>query len=341
MKKEKLRVLMIGGTGVISTDCTLRALANPEIDLFLLNRGKSPNFLPEHVRIIPCDINDPREAALKTENMNFDVICDFISYDPGSLQKKLNLFHGRCGQYIFISSVAAYRFDPSVKLRTERNMRPGCVSWSYGYEKTLCERLLMETCASSGMKFTIVRPSYTCSPVRFFNPYTIPHSLSWTIAARMLAGKAIVLQDDGSKLCTVTHTEDFAKGFVGLFGNPNAFNTDFHITSQEYLSWRKIAEIQAELLEVPIRFCFVPTDDLCLKLNWSAAEKLRHTAFDECYDSSKIASAVPEFQVAVPFRESMKRSIRFYRENPSFQHVDPWWDAAFDRIAEQYGETQA
>ncbi len=326
---EKLKVLMIGGTGIISSDCTLLAAQKEIIDLTLLNRGKNPSFLPEGIQTIQADIND---AAAALAGREFDVVCDFISYTPEALQAKLDLFKDRCRQYVFISSVAAYAVPEDGAIRTEANTPVGCLDWSYGYNKALCERLLRE----SGIDYTIVRPAYTINSIRFFNPYTINHWESWTIADRLLTHRPLVLQDDGMQLCTMTHTTDFAEAFVGLWGNPKAMNEDFHLTSGEYRTWRQVAEIQAELLGVEPRFCFVPTDRLCLELRWDAAEKVRHTARHACYDSGKVRRAVPGFRCKVDFREMMTRSLRFYRENPEFQKISPWWSAAFDRIAAKY-----
>lgn len=336
------KVLMIGGTGIISTDCTLLAAEKKSLELILLNRGKNPNFLPDSVRILQADINDAAAVRETLGGSEFDTVCDFISYTPEQLAAKLELFRGRCGQYVFISSAAAYkpRKPDSPLLRTEKNSCVGCTTWSYGYNKSLCERLLREECAASGMKFTIVRPSYTCNKIRFFNPYPISHWDSWTIAQRLLSGKPLVLQDDGGALCTVTQASDFAKAFVGLFGNPAAMNEDFHITSGEYHSWKQIAQIQAELLGVEPHFCFLPTDDLCLELDWITQEKMRHTVDHDCFDSSKVAKAVPEFRCTTSFRDGTAHSIEFYQSHPEFQKVNAWWESAFDRIVEKYGTAE-
>ena len=335
----KTRVLMLGGTGIISTDCTLLALQRPDIDLALLNRGRNPSFLPPETTVLQADIGDADAVRAQLGDRTFDVVCDFISYTPSSLRHKLDLFHGRCGQYVFISSCAAYRPDPFVLLKTEANSVPGNTLWEYGMNKVLCERLLQEESARTGMAYTIVRPSYTYNHIRFFNPYAINHWESWTIARRMLDRKPVVLHDDGLQLCTATHTSDFAKAFVGLWGNPLAMNQDFHITSGEYLTWKKIAAIQAEILGVPLAVVCVPAHDLyyeTLPWNPAAAQKIMHTTTHDCYDSAKVAAAVPEFVCTTPFRQGIEKTIDFYLRCPDFQKVNPQWDAFFDRICQQY-----
>ena len=156
-----MKVLLIGGTGIISTDVTLLASQREDIDLYLLNRGSLPQFVPSNVKTITADINDAETVREKTRGIHFDVVADFLSYTVDSLNQKLDIFRGRCEQYIFISSCAAYRPPLDFKVITEDNTDVGNPLWSYGMNKTLCERRLAEECAPGAMCYTNVRPAYT------------------------------------------------------------------------------------------------------------------------------------------------------------------------------------
>ena len=336
-----MKVLLIGGTGIISGDITVLAAQKAGIDLYLLNRGDTPGFIPKNVKIIQADIGDTELVRAKIKGLEFDVVADFITYNAAGLNQKLDIFRGRAGQYIFISSCAAYA-QSSHGVITEENTPVGNVLWSYGRHKALCERRLKEEHAQSGLRYTIIRPAYTYNDIRILQPYTINHWKSWTIAQRMLRGKPMVLHDDGQALCTATHTTDFAKAFVGLWGNPAAMNEDFHITSSEYLTWKHVAELTAEALGVKTDFCFVPAHDLCFEMlgcadeGFSACEKIMHTIGNAAYDSAKARRAVPEFVCTTPFAEGIKRTIKFYRDNPQYQKTDEEWDKKFDQITEKY-----
>ncbi len=328
----KTRVLMIGGTGIISTDCTLLGLTRTDCEIHLLNRGQTPSFLPPEVRVITCDIGNPEQARSALERESFDIVCDFISYTPEQLAAKLELLRGRCGHYFFISSVMAYR--PSVHLlKTEGNSPIGNTDWDYGWNKSLCEDLLRREAAETGMRFTVVRPGYTCNQVRFFNAWSISHWRSWTIADRLLHGKPIILHDDGMQLCTVTHTTDFAKAFVGLWNNPAAVNEDFHITSGEYLTWRRVAEIEADALGVKPVFHCVPSERICFRIGHPHGQKVMHASAHDCYDSSKVRAAVPEFRCTTDFATGIAGSIRFYHDHPEYRQIDEWWNSQFDALA--------
>jgi nucleoside-diphosphate-sugar epimerase len=331
-----LKVLMIGGTGIISSDITALASQKNNIELYLLNRGNTPSFVPENVKCIQVDINDADAVREKIKGMTFDVVADFISYNVEALEHKLNLFEGITTQYVFISSVAAYRHIDHFYIINERNTPTGNPLWSYGLNKTLCENLLMEKCAAGRMNYTIVRPAYTYNNIRILHPYTINHWASWTMADRLLKGKPYVLHDDGQQLCTAMHASDFAKAFVGLWGNPAAMNEDFNITSSEYLTWKRIAEMTADALGVSPEFCFVPAEKIFLELNYSAGEKVMHTTGHDVYDNSKVRSAVPDFDCSTYFREGIKHTVNFYLEHPEFQKISEQWDRDFDRIVEKY-----
>ncbi len=335
--ERAMRVLLIGGTGIISTDITLLAAQRADVDLYILNRGNLPQFIPHGVTHIRADINDAATVREGVRGLQFDVVADFISYGVGALEHKLDLFRGHCGQYIFISSTAAYRPPLTFRVQTEANSATGNPFWRYGMEKTRCEERLAEEHAQSGLRYTIVRPAYTYNNIRILHPYTINHRRSWTLAQRLLDGRPYVLHDDGQQLCTATHASDFAKAFVGLWGNPAAMNEDFHITSSEYVTWRRSAELTAQILGVTPIFCFVPAEKLFVELDQSAGEKIMATAQHAVYDSAKVRRAVPEFVCATPFPEGLRRTLKFYLDNPEYQKIDEKWDSDFDRIVAKYG----
>jgi len=331
------KVLLIGGTGIISTDVTALAAQRDDIDLYLLNRGSLPQFVPAGVKTLQADIDDAATVRERIKGLDFDVVADFISYRVGSLEHKLDLFRGRCGQYLFISSCAAYRPPLSFRVQTEADSPVGNPWWSYGQNKAVCEQRLAAEFAQSGMHYTIVRPAYTYNNIRILHPYTISHWRSWTLAQRLLDGKPYVLHDDGQQLCTAMHAADFAAAFVGLWGNPAALNAAFHLTSSEYLTWRRIAELTAAALGVLPKFCFVPTETLYTELPEGAREKLMATAQHAVYDNAKVRAAVPDFSCRTRFADGVKRTIAFYRDHPEYQKIDEQWERHFERITAKYG----
>ena len=78
-----MKILLIGGTGTISTAISQR-LADFNHELYLLNRGNLNETLPSHIQFIKADINNEKEAEEKLSGMEFDAVCDFIGTAVGA-----------------------------------------------------------------------------------------------------------------------------------------------------------------------------------------------------------------------------------------------------------------
>ena len=337
-----MKVLLVGGTGCISCEVAALAARKRDIELTMLNRGNRPRFVPPGAHCLRADITRPDDVRRAIGGMTFDVVADFLSYGVEQLERTLDIFRGRSGQFIFISSVAVYRTKSPAEIITEDGTIVGNTLWSYGRNKILCERRLFEEQERTGLDCTVVRPAFTYNDLRILHPVGPGHQThSWTIANRMLQGKPLLMHDDGTALCTVTHASDFAKAFVGLFGNPGASGEAFHITSDEYLTWNRVAELVGDALGVRPNLCHVPAHDLGLELGGDFGEKLITFSKNSIVDSRKVRSLVPEFVCTTTFAQGIRRTIQFYRDNPEFQVIHEDFDRAMDRIAEAYGHAQA
>jgi len=332
-----MRVLLLGGTGCISGDIAALAVQRRDIELVLLNRGSRPEFVPGGAHCLHADVGKPAEVRAALQGMTFDVVADFLTYGVEQLERNLDLFRGACGQYIFVSSGAVYRTRTDGEIITEARTMVGNTLWSYARNKILCERRLQAEHGRSGLDYTIVRPAFTYNRLRILHPVGPDHQRhSWTIANRILQGKPLLMHDDGTALCTVTHTEDFAKAFVGLCGNRAAFGEAYHITSDECYTWNRVAELVGDALGRPPNLCHVPAHDLGFELGGDFGEKLISFARHGVYDSSKIRAAVPEFVCSTHFPEGIQRTIRFYWDHPQYQVVEEWFDRKMDEIAERH-----
>ncbi len=140
-----MKVLFVGGTGIISTACAERALGLG-MEVWLLNRGRSPRHTPppEGARLLTADASDSRglEAALGTHR--FDAVVDFIAYVPKDVERGIEVFGPRTRQYVFVSSASAYQKPPAHWLITESTPLANPF-WQYSRDKIACEeRLLVE-----------------------------------------------------------------------------------------------------------------------------------------------------------------------------------------------------
>ena len=154
-----MKILMIGGTGTISSAIT-RQLAESGHELWLLNRGSRKNEVPAGVKQVICDIDDEAEVIRQTGNEQFDAVCEFIGFLPSQVERDIRLFSGRTRQYVYISSASAYNKPAASHMITEGTALANPY-WEYSRNKIACEDMLMKAWRKEGFPVTIVRPSHT------------------------------------------------------------------------------------------------------------------------------------------------------------------------------------
>lgn len=321
-----MKVLFIGGTGVISSACSSLALERG-IDLSLLNRGQSHRPIPDGARIITADIRDPDSVRTALGDEGFDVIIDWIAFTPDHIETDLALFRDRTAQYIFISSASAYQTPPARLPVTEETPLANPF-WRYSQEKIACEERLMRAHQSEGFPVTIVRPSHT------YDRTMVPLSGRYTPIARMKAGKPIIIHGDGSSLWTLTHNTDFARGFVGLLGHEKAIGQAFHITADFFQTWDQIALELAAAAAVEAHIIHVPSDTIAAYDQKHGEGLLGDKALSMIFDNSKVKSLVPDFECRIPFSQGAREIIAWFDEDPARQQIDEHYDALCDRVIE-------
>lgn len=326
-----MKILLIGGTGTIS-GAIAKLLAQRGDDLTLLNRGNRAEDVPAGAKVICCDINNEALVEEKLAGECFDAVCQFIGYKPEHVQRDYRLFAGKTKQYIFISSTAAYQ-KPVVNYRMTEETAFCNPYWDYAREKAACEEFLMQKYREEGFPVTIVRPSHT------YGERSVPLAVrgkkgSWQILKRMMDGKRVIIHGDGTNLWTLTHNSDFAKGFVGLIGNPVALGEAFHITSDESVTWNQVYQIVADRLNVPLHAYHVSTDFLSA-VNpphdyWGSL--MGDKANSVVFDNTKLKKAVPGFQATVSVAEGIANTVDYVLAHPQCQADDPEFDDWCDKV---------
>jgi nucleoside-diphosphate-sugar epimerase len=326
-----LRVLFIGGTGVISSACSRLAL-DSGIELFALNRGTSTTrALPPQVRTIQADIREPRSVRERIKDLDFDSVVDWVAFTPDHIRTDIDLFGGRTGQYVFISSASAYQTPPARQPVTESTPLRNPF-WRYSRDKIACEDLLITAYREQAFPATIVRPSHT------YDPTLVPFDGGWTVLGRMLAGKPVIVHGDGTSLWTMTHHEDFARAFVPLLGHPRTLGEAFHITSDDVLTWNQIARTLAAGLGVPARIVHVPSDAIAAADPEWGAGLLGDKAHSMLFDNTKIRRLVPGWRAVIPFERGAREIADWYLADPARQVTDQALDAVMDKLAAAWSQ---
>ena len=329
-----MKALFIGGTGTISMAITRRLAADPMWDLYLLNRGNRTEEIPEGVHVIRCDISDEEDARKKLEGMEFDVVGEFIGFVPEQVERDYRLFRGKTRQYIYISSASAYHKPVAGYVITEGTTLSN-PHWEYSRNKIACEEFLMKKYREEGFPVTIVRPSHT------YDERSIPLGVhgnkgSYQVIKRMLEGKPVLIQGDGSSLWTLTHNSDFAVGYTGLMGNPHAIGEAFQITGDETLTWDQIYRTIADALGVELKAVHVSSDflsDTGRKYGYDFEGGLTgDKSVCVVFDNSKLKRAVPEMCTKIHFERGVRMALDYVLCHPECQTEDPEFDAYCDRV---------
>jgi nucleoside-diphosphate-sugar epimerase len=328
-----MRILFIGGSGVISTACTQLAVRRG-FDVTLLNRARRP-ALPG-ANQITADIADPAAAADALGKQNWEVVVDFIAYTPTDIEQRLALLQGRTGQYIFISSASAYQKPLDHYLITESTPLANPY-WDYSRNKIASEARLLRAFRAEGFPATVVRPSLT------YGDTVVPLAInswlkSYTAVDRMRRGLSVIVPGDGLSLWTITHNSDFAKGLVGLLGQQAAIGHAFHITSDEVLTWNQIYLFTAEAAGVPApRLVHIASDFITACIPEKTGTLLGDKSHSAVFDNAKIKRFVLDFVCTTRFRDGIARTVAWYDADPQRQQIDEQASALWDRLIASYG----
>lgn len=325
-----MKILFVGGTGIISSACVPAAMERGH-EVHLLIRGSSSDVRPPapDARILEADVRNTEHARAVLQDERYDVVADFVAFTPDHIRSDLDLFGDRTEQFVFISSASAYH-KPVRHLPITESTPLHNPFWQYSRNKIACEEILVDEYRSRGLPITIVRPSHT------YDKTLLPFTSGGTVFKRILADKPVVVHGDGTSLWTLTHHRDFAVGFVGLLGNPKAIGEAFHITSDEVIPWNEIFLAMGRAAGKTPRLVHVPSDVIAqAHTDWGDG-LLGDKAHSVIFDNSKIRSVVPDFHPTISFHEGAREIADFHIEHPDFAPLDPGRDALIDRLVERY-----
>jgi len=328
-----MKALFIGGTGTISTAVVRRLTEELRWEVWLLNRGNRP--APEGTHQIIADINDEEDVANKLEGFYFDTVCEFIGFHLSDVERDYRLFKNKTRQYIYTSSASAYHKPAAGYVITEGTSLSNPY-WQYSRDKIACEEFLMKKYREEGFPVTIVRPSHT------YDERHIPLGVHgkngfWQVVQRMLDGKPVIIQGDGSSLWTLTFNQDFAIGYTGLMGNRHAIGEAFQITGDETLTWNQIYATIADALGVELKAYHVASEFLAAagdKYGFDFTGSLTgDKSVSVVFDNRKLKAAVPDMRTTVRFDQGVRIALDYVLSHPEeCQKADPEFDDWCDRV---------
>jgi nucleoside-diphosphate-sugar epimerase len=321
-----LDLLFIGGSGIISA-ASVRLAVERGHRVTVLNRGRtSIRPLPGGVEVLVADVRDPNAVDEALGSREFDAVAQFVAFTTDHVQPDVDRFVGRTGQYVFISTASAYQKPPlSVPVTESTPLRNPF--WQYSRGKIACEDLLVAAYRDHDFPAVIVRPSHT------YDDTTLPTLGGWTDVARMREGKPVVVHGDGTTQWTLTHTDDFAVGFVGLLGRPETLGNAYTITGESAPTWDQVYTWLGRAAGAEPDLVHVASETIAAALPDKGPGLVGDKAYSMLFDTTKLRRLVPEFTTTIPYAVGARRTIAWYDAHPDAQQVDGELDAAFDRLA--------
>jgi nucleoside-diphosphate-sugar epimerase len=332
-----MKVLIVGGTGLISTGI-VKALQARGADLTVFNRGRTDDRLGSAVRHLTGDRND--FAAFESDMAAagpWDVVIDMICFRPDQAASAVRAFGGRCGHFIFCSTVCTYGNTQAILPTVETTAQ--APHSAYGRDKVACEQLFLRAHADQTMPVTIFRPSHTYGPGG-----NVINNLGWapTFVDRLRRGRPIIVSGDGHGLWQSAYSEDVGVGFAGAAGQPACFGQAYNIVADEVVTWDEYTRRTAAAIGAPPpRIVHVPTDLLL------AIDRPRYAALEEIfrfhgvYSSAKLKRDVPAYRSAMPFEEGVRRTVAWMDLHHTITPAES--DPLEDRLVEAWdrltGET--
>lgn len=323
-----MRVLIIGGTGLISTAITNRLLREGA-EVVHLNRGKTaPRYTGGTVKVIQVDRHDPSFPNTLRSNGPYDVVIDMCAYHPDDLRPALSALKDRTQQYIFCSTVDVYG-KPAQRLPITES-EPLTGHTEYARNKIACEELVMQ---AEGFEKTIVRPSCT-----YGEGGVVIHTFGWEtwFLSRLEQGLPVVVFGDGTGIWTWCHVDDMAVAFTGACLNPAAYGQRFHAASDELLTWNaSVSTIAAALGAPEPHIVHVPID---LLHAWAPEESQiswDNFAWPNFYDNI-LARTITGFETTVPFADGVARTIGWLKANNRIEPAEA--DPVTEKILERWAK---
>jgi nucleoside-diphosphate-sugar epimerase len=320
------RILFLGGSGVISAPC-VRLAVDRGHEVTVLNRGRTAvRPLPDRVEALTADLRDAAAVDAALGDRRFDVVAQFVAFTPDQVDADIERFAGRTRQYVFISSASAYQKPPATVPVTESTPLKNPF-WQYAREKIACEDRLVGAYRELDFPITVVRPSHT------YDDTKLPTVGKWTDIARMRAGRQVVVHGDGTTHWTLTHSDDFAVGFVGLLGRPEAIGNAYTITGDSAPTWNQVYQwlAQAAGVERP-RLVHIASETIAAALPQLGPALVGDKAHSMIFDTSKLRALVPEFATTIPYSLGAQRVIAWYDAHQEAQQVDRDLDLRFDQL---------
>jgi nucleoside-diphosphate-sugar epimerase len=328
-----MKVLIVGGTGVISSQVSMQLL-NGGHEVTIFNRGSKKLPQAEQYEWLQGSKSDTQAFQALVANRSFDAVIDMISFNEEDARVTLEAFKGRVKQFIFCSTGAAYKRPfQSTPIQEDKELLFDDPGFAYAYEKALMERYLNRMSLEGEAVITIIRPSLTYG-IGAANLGVLRQN--YNLVHRIRNGLPLVMFGDGKLPWSFTFAPDLAKAFVGAVGNERTYGQAYHATSEENTIWDDLYLELGRILGIEPKIVHVPTELLMKADSGMFAHLHYEKSYAGLFDNAKIKRDIPSFEVSMTLKDGLRMMLDWYEQEG--HTVDETKMRLEDRLAAIHGD---
>ncbi len=299
-----MRILVIGGTGLIST-AAVNAMLRRGHEVVVLNRGRTESRVEGEVRHLLGDRHDTTWFKTAIRSVEPEAVVDAIAFTPEEMRATIEAMPGRDGHLIFISTVCVY--GPLSKVPADEDEPHTPVS-QYGRDKSACESLLLNHGQRTGQPVTVFRPSHCYGPGQ---PLLSLWAYDKKLLHRLRTGKPVTVHGDGELLWQPGFVLDLAEATCEALGNPTVFGEALNLVGHEIMSWRTYFERMAEAVGCKANLVCCPTDiihRLQPEPSGLLMDIFRHQG---AFEDRRLRQKLPGYENRTPWEEGVRKTVEW------------------------------
>jgi nucleoside-diphosphate-sugar epimerase len=247
-----MKILIIGGTGFISSSMT-RKFLDKGYDVTLFNRGNKRNKFngSERLKFIYGDRDDKKSLEKAAQSSDYDAVYDMIAYTPEQSETAVEIFRGRTGRFIHCSTISVYMISDEVILPVteDQDKKPvmeyfhrNPFGMQYGIDKRKCEEVLWEKHDRKDFPVTTVRPTFISGPED-------PAKRDYFWIQRILDGRPLLVPGTGEYVFQQIYVEDCAEIFCRVIENDVSVGEAYNAAAEEIFTLNDYLKKLAGMLE--------------------------------------------------------------------------------------------
>jgi nucleoside-diphosphate-sugar epimerase len=309
-----MKVLLIGGTGLISTAIVTQLVERGD-EVTVYNRGVTPWRIPKSVKEIKGNRWDAPAFEGQMKDVKVDAVIDMVAFAPENADSLLRAFTGRAKHLVVCSTVCVYG-GPMTKLPATDD-EPHRPVGEYGKNKSKIESTLLNANGKAGLYTTVLRPSYTTGEGAEYPGLLFDNSLP----NRLKQGLPVIVMDGGKAAWAVAHVSDVGRAFVNSLLNPKAYGQAYHVTSDEHTTWDGVYGEMAKAVGGKFNPVHIPTDWLYTQTPRRAMGIKYIYQYPSIFDNSK-AKRDLGFKTTVPLVETWKKQFAWMEQSGKTKKVE-------------------